>query len=316
MKHPSRHAPSPLSVDSDDRAEARAARLLRAADSGEPSPWLLERLRGVALSSTPAHARRWRPALGRACSAGALLMAPLVAAAVFTFVPKPWRAAQPPPPAITRARPPLASAAPASEEAQTAAPEVHPPDGARRASAPRGARAGPTPAPSAGPSEFALESRALGAALEALRHQGDAAGALFLLDAYVARFPRGVLRNEEALARVEALLALARHDEALAVLNELDQRHFEGVPRAEDMRLLRAELLAQSGDCPKASPVFDAFVKTAAGEALERALYGRASCRLAAHQEAAAQVDFARYLAEFPNGRFAEAARRALARPL
>lgn len=47
-------------------------------------------------------------------------------------------------------------------------------------------------------------------------NSGDAAGALELLDLHAQRYPRGTLREERAAARVQALCALGRAEEAKA----------------------------------------------------------------------------------------------------
>jgi hypothetical protein len=82
----------------------------------------------------------------------------------------------------------------------------------------------PAPVPAAvassRPDPLAEETRLFRGAQVALR-AGDARGALALLDAYAARFPRGMLREESEAARVHALCELGRRREARAVAARL-----------------------------------------------------------------------------------------------
>jgi hypothetical protein len=150
------------------------------------------------------------------------------------------------------------------------------------------------------PNQAALESELLQRALEKLRRERDGATALRLLDEYAARFPRGVLSLEAAVARVDALLMLKRHDEALDRLTRLP---LSRVGRRTELQLLRAELQAER-DCGKALSDFDAVVGAAAPFG-ERALYGRATCWLRLGNDAAGRKDLQEYLGRYPQGRFA-----------
>ncbi|HEY3449234.1 MAG TPA: hypothetical protein VGK67_22960 [Myxococcales bacterium] len=69
------------------------------------------------------------------------------------------------------------------------------------------------PAAQASESQLAEELRLMSQAQQKLR-DGDAAGALALLDEHVSSFPRGALSEERAAARVQALCALGRVPEA------------------------------------------------------------------------------------------------------
>jgi len=208
---------------------------------------------------------------------------------------EPAPSAVPPPPKrhvpVTRAAPP-ASVAPVAE----VIPEPHPV---------------PHKAPSALPSasaagRLAQESAMLDAALTALRRDRDPAQALVLLDRHAASFPDGVLVLEARVARVDANLALGRKAEALALLERLP---LERVGRGVELRLVRAELRATS-DPAAALADFDAVLAGAPGKNLEeRALHGRARCRVSTGDRAGARADAERYLAKYPSGRFAEALR-------
>ena len=78
------------------------------------------------------------------------------------------------------------------------------------------------PPPSLVTSRLAEESRLLTLALRKLRQDNDPAGALVTLDEHARRFgPAGALAAEADTARVEALLRLGRHADALVRLEGL-----------------------------------------------------------------------------------------------
>jgi hypothetical protein len=177
--------------------------------------------------------------------------------------------------------------------------------------------ASPFPAASVddGPSPLAREARRLADALHKLRQDDDPAGALALLDGAGAEVPgAGLLKAETNAARVEALLRLHRSEQALSLLDAMTIG-----PRGPDRERLvtRAELRGRAGRCAEAIADFDALL---AGPAparrpdamTERALFGRAACRGQRHDQAGARADLTRYLALFPDGRFAAAARDVL----
>jgi hypothetical protein len=142
-----------------------------------------------------------------------------------------------------------------------------------------------------------------------LRRDRDAAGALAALDEYRARWPKGALRPEAEVARVDALLSLGRRGEALAALEAVN---VGGLPRARELGVVRGELRAEAGRCKEAVRDFDAAAKS--GDALgERALWGRAACRARLGDREGARADLEGYLSRFPSGKFAAEARRALA---
>jgi hypothetical protein len=164
----------------------------------------------------------------------------------------------------------------------------------------------PRPAPSAASpaSLLAEESRALEPALTALRRERNPQKALVLLDAYASSFPHGTLGLEARVARVDAHLALGQKDEALALLERLP---LERVGRGGELRLVRAELRA-ARDPASALRDFDTVLASGPSAAHEeRALHGRATARTATGDVDGARADAARYLAKYPNGRFAPA---------
>jgi TolA-binding protein len=166
-------------------------------------------------------------------------------------------------------------------------------------------------APAAPPATSALagETPLLGEALTRLRQQHDARGALATLDQYRARYPNGTLKREAEGARIDALLLLGRNAEALTELRALTLRP---AGRDQELRVIRGELSAAS-DCGRAVVDFDqVLAEQAPAPFVERALHGRAACRLRLGNEAGAIHDLSEYLQRFPQGRFAAEARRTL----
>jgi hypothetical protein len=154
------------------------------------------------------------------------------------------------------------------------------------------------------------EGELLAESLRVLRVEHDARRALRRLDDHERRFPGGALAREAALARVEALLALGRRADALAVLDPLALADGQG---DRGVALARGELRASAGRCPAALGDFVRVLELDAGdEFAARALYGRGACRLEAGDTAGARVDFETYARRFPEG----AARVPVARAL
>jgi tetratricopeptide (TPR) repeat protein len=161
--------------------------------------------------------------------------------------------------------------------------------------------------PEASSGALGRESELLARALVKLRRDRDATAALTLLDEHAKSFPNGALRLESDVARVDALWALGRSAEALALLERLP---IDRLGRGAELRVIRGELFAQR-DPQKAIGDFDRALATGLpGELEERALFGRAASRLRAGDEAGGRADLATYLLKYPNGRFAAQARR------
>jgi TolA-binding protein len=187
-------------------------------------------------------------------------------------------------------RAPLAKSAPPVQVAAADSPPAAPPIVARLE---------PTPA--------SEEIEALEEAMGLLRGKHDAPAALAALDAYIARFPTGVLAREARVARVDALLMLDRADEALRALEALP---LDAHRRSTELQLIRGELRART-DCARAEADFTAVLAHVRTPALdERALYGRAACRSSSKNTTGAAEDLRRYVERFPNGPHADWARR------
>jgi tetratricopeptide (TPR) repeat protein len=170
------------------------------------------------------------------------------------------------------------------------------------------------PPPASGPSALAQESRLLARALAELRQEGDAEEALAILDQHRTEFgTSGVLGPEANATRIEALLALGRHVQALALL---DGQSLSATGVGREMLVARAELRADKGRRASALHDFDLLLRgdAPADSVTERAIYGRAVCRGRMGNWEEAQRDFERYLATFPNGKFADKARAAINR--
>jgi len=149
-------------------------------------------------------------------------------------------------------------------------------------------------------------------AFRRLRNEGDARGALAALDERERRFGAGAFETEAALARAEALVLLDRGDKALPILLGIRDPHAGLTP---EVRVTRAELLARAKRCDEAMTDFELVLATGAPPATrERALYGRASCRLQGPAPDRARPDLEQYLVEYPDGRFAPVVRAALNR--
>jgi hypothetical protein len=160
--------------------------------------------------------------------------------------------------------------------------------------------------PEASSGALGRESELLARALAKLRRDRDASTALTLLDEHAKSFPNGALRLEADVTRVDALLALGRNAEALALLERLP---IDRLGRGAELRVIRGELLAQR-EPRKALADFDRALATGLPQGLEeRALFGRAASRLKAGDESGGRADLATYLAKYPNGRFAAQAR-------
>jgi hypothetical protein len=95
--------------------------------------------------------------------------------------------------------------------------------------------------------------------------------------------------------------------EALALLERLP---IDRLGRGAELLVIRGELLARR-EPGRAIADFDRALSTGLSRELdERALFGRAASRLKAGDAAGGRADLAAYLTKYPDGRFAEQARR------
>ena len=166
--------------------------------------------------------------------------------------------------------------------------------------------------PLANPSALAQESRLLAGAIHKLRQERNPGQALAMLDQHRARFgAKGALEPEAEVTRIEALLRLGRHDQALGLL---DAQVLTAAGVGREMLVARAELRAEKGRCGAALNDFNLLLAAEAPPDLvtERAMYGRATCRAQQGDWAGARSDLEHYLARFPKGRFADQARAAM----
>ncbi len=161
------------------------------------------------------------------------------------------------------------------------------------------------------PSSLGTEARLLRRAIESLRSQANPRLTLGLLEEYRQSFPDGHLRANADLIRIDALLAMNRRAEALALLQPLA---LEEGPRAEELLVTRGELRASS-DCSSAVHDFSRALARPLSNALaERALRGRIVCRVRMDDRTAAEADLRSYVQRFPDAAFAPRARALLER--
>jgi len=290
----------------------------------EPSEAAARRWARRAMTTAPprvASGRVWAIALAAAILAGGGVVAAGVALRAAAPSTAPAETTGDPAPAGGTSRPAGArheqapAVPPDPEPVADLAPPEPPPALPTALKAGRAARPAPDTRPLAEPPPAAVaevddEARLVARAFRHLRSEGDAPAALAALDQRERRFGAGTLASEAGLARAEALLLLGRTADALPILLALRDAPAGLTP---EVRAVRAELLTRAKRCAEATADFDALLAPGAPAATrERALYGRASCRLQGARPGDAQPDLARYLAEFPHGRFAHPVREAL----
>jgi hypothetical protein len=155
------------------------------------------------------------------------------------------------------------------------------------------------------------EARQLVEAIRCLRSDHDARRALALLDTVQRPGAASTFTDEIALVRIEALLDIGDRRAALAALDSLS---LPDVPRGEELVVLRGDLRAEAKRWSAAIVDYTSGTVSATSQLVERSLFGRANCRLAAGELSLARSDLRDYLQRFPDGRFSADARRLLAR--
>jgi hypothetical protein len=208
--------------------------------------------------------------------------------------------------------PASAAAAPALAPAPVAAP-VQPPASLIPATvapaappAPAAPAAGaPPPAPATKATKPASPDQALfGQALRKLRSDNDPAEALATLREHAQAFPKSALAGERLALEVEALLALHRDRDALALL---DIMALDELPRSGERLVVRGELRAAAQRWREANADFDRALSRVSGSPSwhERALWGRGVSRLRSGDREGGLMDIERYREAYPRGRFA-----------
>ena len=143
-----------------------------------------------------------------------------------------------------------------------------------------------------------------------LRHLRDPGQAAEVFADHRRRFPHGSLRPDVDLSLVEALLAGGQLDRAGQQIEHFLAAHPDS-ERRDEVRLMRAHVARERGDWRRARDDYDGLT-AAGGSTAEEALYFTAYCRRRLGDTAGARQTLERYLAGFPRGRYARAAREAL----
>jgi len=148
-----------------------------------------------------------------------------------------------------------------------------------------------------------------GQAMRKLRMENNPAAALIALQEHGKFYARSSLGGERNALEVEALLALHRNGDALALLNTMD---LDALPRSGERFVVRGELRAAARQWLEASADFDHALTRVSGSPAwhERALWGRGVARLRCGEREAGMADIERYLDKYPDGRFASEAAR------
>jgi TolA-binding protein len=248
-----------------------------------------------------------------------------VARATPTRLAAPRRVAAAPPPAPGPAALPFPAPAAASVPPPSAAPPPSPVPAAPPAAPPAAAGAAAAPAGQDGYEEAqALASRGRYAQAAASFARMSAAGpraelalyerGLLLLQKldeperarrvfleHRRRFPESSLGPEVDLSLIEASLRAKELPEAAREIDAFLAR-YPSNERRDELRLLRANLARDGGDCAHAEREYEALAR-GAGELAEEALHSWVYCRRRLGDEAGARERLREYLRRFPSGR-------------
>jgi hypothetical protein len=159
-------------------------------------------------------------------------------------------------------------------------------------------------APAAAPPPLLTDQALFGQALRKLRQENDATSALALLREHTRAYPKSALAGERSALEVEALLALRRGRDALALL---DGMALDKLPRSGERFVVRGELRAAARRWREAEADFDRALAQVSGSPAwhERALWGRGVARLRQNERDSGMADITRYHDTYPKGRFA-----------
>ena len=154
-------------------------------------------------------------------------------------------------------------------------------------------------------------------ALAELNVRNDPARALSMLEAYRSQHPEGLFRDEVTVAEVRADMALGREHEALTLLDGMQTRAFAGLPQADELALLRVELLGRANRCVEAlSLLVPDLQSSLAAPQREQLLFERGACDAQLGNLESSQQDLRDYLRQFPHGRFEAELRQRIARAI
>lgn len=225
----------------------------------------------------------------------------------------------PAPTGVSPVPPPTVEAiTPAVREPSRQQPRPHRPGRAEApasGAAPPGAVEASALAATGGPSSLEREARSLAEIVRTLRERKDPASALAQLEVHRRAFPAGALGPEADVVELDARVAHGDRAAALALLGRLDPEHDRGLPRRGELLALWADLLAEDARCNRASGLYAQLLAEAVSPELqERALWGKAHCLGRDGDLSGVRAALEEYLRRFPEGRFAEDARRQLSR--
>ncbi len=143
-----------------------------------------------------------------------------------------------------------------------------------------------------------------------LRYLADRDGSIAAFADYRRRYPNGALAQEVALSAIEAQLAKGSTEVALRELDAFVAA-FPSSERLDDVRLIRATLRRDRGDCAQARGDYLLLLESPHAD---DALYFAAYCEQQDGQADEARQHLNTYLVKFPGGRHRDEVKAALGR--